>query len=709
MKLRKIVLAFLGVLGASVGYGEITTAAELNALDLRNTAYRGVVQLSGEVVARMGADRRILFRDQTGSVPIIYDTTSPTNALPRPGDRVAICGYAILLQGRENDIWAVAKSTQVIGRAEPQQPAAATAADVANGRCNLRLVRVSGTIIDAFKDEIASEWSYLLLKDAGETITVVVPTGKVLRPPFATIKDAEVSVVGVVLPHISGGRPYTGPYLEAEDESAVTVTAPPPADPFAIRRLEDFKHLAPRDFATLGRRRVDGRVLAVWATNRFLIDCSDKHPILAETAKGSPLPACGRLVNVIGHPATDLFNIKLTQAQFRYDDASPVPKIAAAVPCTVEQLTKDETGNDAMQHPWRGRAIRLRGIVRSLPAPGLPDARLNLECGDRLVPVYPGADPHAADRAQIGAVVDVSGICVMESSNWSPSEIFPRLDDFFLVMRSADDLAVVRSPPWWTPARVWTVLGGLLAALAAIFVWGLALRRLAERRGRQLFDEQVARIGSELRIDERTRLAVELHDSISQNLTGVALEVSTASRSLDIDLPGARRHLDLAEKTLKSCRNELRNCLWDLRNDALGDTDMNTAIRRTLAPQIGDIDLAVRFNVPRERLSDKTAHAILRIVRELAVNAVRHGQATALKVAGSIEGGTFLFSVRDNGCGFDPATACGTREGHFGLQGIRERVENFDGSLDIDSRLGKGTKVTVSLHLPTDNSKEILS
>ena len=199
--------------------------------------------------------------------------------------------------------------------------------------------------------------------------------------------------------------------------------------------------------------------------------------------------------------------------------------------------------------------------------------------------------------------------------------------------------------------------------------------------------------------------SVELHDSLSQNLTGVSLAIRAANRLADSDLDGMRKSLGLAAKTLDSCRDELRNCLWDLRNQTLEESDMNEAIRQTLAPHIGDAKLSVRFNVPRERLSDNTAHSILHIIRELASNAVRHGNATEIKVAGAIENDRLLFSVADNGCGFDPDSRPTAADGHFGLQGIQDRVDGFEGELSIGSVLGKGTKITISIKANSNQSQ----
>jgi signal transduction histidine kinase len=189
---------------------------------------------------------------------------------------------------------------------------------------------------------------------------------------------------------------------------------------------------------------------------------------------------------------------------------------------------------------------------------------------------------------------------------------------------------------------------------------------------------------------------VELHDSIAQNLTGAAFQIEAAKDAIGSESEPVT-YLSCAEQILKSCRTELRRCIWDLRSNALEEPDFNRAILSTIHPVADGADVRVDFNVPRIRMSDTTAHAILRIIRELTANAVRHGQATGIDINGRFVGGELHISVSDNGCGFDPAVCPGADTGHFGLNGIRERIDKFDGTLSVDSSAGKGTRVKIRI------------
>ena len=272
----------------------------------------------------------------------------------------------------------------------------------------------------------------------------------------------------------------------------------------------------------------------------------------------------------------------------------------------------------------------------------------------------------------------------------------PKFKGFVLIPRTGPDIVVTRGQPLWTPARLGLVIALLLLIICVILIWNRSLKSLSEHRGRTLFDERMHSAAAELKTEERTRLAVELHDSISQTLTGVALQIDAAQGSERSNPTAAAKFLENARAMLASCRQELRCCIWDLKSRTFEEKDMTEALQKTLGPHLNETKLQVRFNVPRSVLTESSAHDTLRIVRELVINAIRHGHAKNIRIAGECRNAIVRFSVKDDGCGFSEVDVPGPSQGHFGLQGIRERIGNSNGLMEIESTPGKGTKVTVS-------------
>ena len=675
-----------------------------NAVQLSDALRKGSVGESFELDGRIISDAYLsdndfAVEDASGSVIIHpHDKSDSFSA----GATIHACGN--IVYEPFGHVIAKCNRLEILHPGAPATPKAVSISQILSGECDARVIRTTGMLRDYFFDEIDPKYLFIILNGEGTTLyaaTTLYAKDDVHR--LDTLLGHPLTVTGLCDPRPSGCRRKIGRVIRVNDVSSIKAATCESNDPFSVPHFDTAAHSQPADLPSLGRQRTIGQVLAVWKKNVFLIKAQNGRLSRIDLAKGEP-PAYGKSVEVVGFPETDLYRVNFTRAIWRPSHApvfcqDPVSNISV-----IDLMTNYE-GKRAFNAEFHGRVIRLRGIVRSLPSVG-NDGRFHLESDGYTLPVDISANPVLAEKLEIGCVIDLTGVCVMDIENWRPNLVFPHIKEVMIVTRTPDDIVVVRRPPWWTPARLMIVIGSLLAVLIGILIWNRALKALAEKRGKALANEELERLESDLKVCERTRLAVELHDSIAQNLTGVSMEIDTALRG-DEPLPSAAaQHMGRALRTIDSCRGELRNCLWDLRSQALEEEDMNKAIRLTLSQTIGKASLTVRFNVPRSRFTDNTAHTLLRIIRELAANAVRHGKATEIKVAGSIEDNVLKFSVRDNGCGFDPDACPGVLDGHFGLQGVRERVASFEGNIRIESTPGKGTRVSVSINAPETDDKE---
>lgn len=671
----------------------LQSVAEINEF-LKSNSDKAAYDISGIVLAKDSGGSLIL-EDKTGRM-FSYGKKSFGKVLP--GDIVRLQGTAFVCTSSEP--WVEADKIDILGKGTVPPPVDISLSDL-NGRSdNYRHVRVTGTVLDISTDEIDPRYQIILLKDGETLIPVSCECPRQSLP--ANIVDAKVRLTGRYTRFIRGIRKFSGAYISLDKSLPIEIIEPAPQDPFAAPALEKLIYLTPKDVAALGRRSVRGQVLAVWNDNRLMIRETSGRIVNVELADGATHPACGESGVFVGYPTTDLYRINLSRARFRKE----------ALPVVAEEPPEATTAEHLISHNWQienkglyhGRLLRLTGIVRGLPSEGNTERRMLLTCGPHTVPVDVSSLPLSAELPPLGSEISATGRCLLELDNWRSENDFPRIRGFVLVTRTPDDIVVLHLPPWWTPRRLLVVIGVLLAGLVGFFVWNRTLRALVERRSRQLHREQIQSERAEVKLLERSNLAVELHDAISQYLTAIALELRTVDEFAAAFPKKPRHHLSVASRTLASCRDELRNCLWDLRHNTLDLNDLAEAIRMTVSPHIGTAQLTVRFDVARRLLPENVAHAVLQIVRELASNAVRHGGATEIRIAGKLDGNTLRFSVRDNGCGFSPDDAPGMEEGHFGLLGVRERTEKFEGTMEIESTPGKGTRITASLLLEDENT-----
>lgn len=614
----------------------------------------------------------------------------------RPGERLR------LVSRTETDHILTLTSTNDfvrLGQGPLPEPPEVRIAAIPDGTFVNQRVRVRGTVMDIFRDDIDPEWVFLLLREGNNCIYVGCrDSGKQAVVPPPDIIGGELELTANCELH-NGERKFAGYMLIVTDTNDWKVVSRTADDLFSAPRLENSRdRFLPHRHSGLERRTAEGRVLAAWGKNHFLLSTAEREPILVDLLESQEPPTVGDSVLVSGFPETDLFNFNLAYAKFRHvsnaeTNAPPaVPEEPEAV--SARALFYNRYGKRRFQSHFHGHRLKLRGYVRSISD---ADAHLGLDCDGLPLEVDFSRAQSPLPEVEPDCLVEVQGVAVMDSDRWRTDAPLPRIRRIFLVLNSGSDLTILKTPPWWTRERLLFAIAGLIGSVCLLWLYAAVLHRIINRRCRALARADIAHAISEFKLDERTRLAVELHDSISQNLTGLSCQVAATCNALPADVKTALERLETAKRMLKTCRTELRHQLADLRSDTLDDPDFARAIERTLAGLQGSAAIRVRTTVPRSHLRDSVAHNLLCILRELTANAICHGHAAHVRIAGTLDGKHLRFSVTDDGIGFDPEHVPGTAEGHYGLAGVRDRINRLSGGFLIERNPDRGMHAVITL------------
>jgi signal transduction histidine kinase len=220
----------------------------------------------------------------------------------------------------------------------------------------------------------------------------------------------------------------------------------------------------------------------------------------------------------------------------------------------------------------------------------------------------------------------------------------------------------------------------------------LRLRQVAQHvRGRM-----------ETRLAERERIARDLHDTLLQGVQGLILKVHAGLRQIPTEVPGRQtieKALDYGDQVVAEGRDRVR----DLRSTA-GLSDLSLAFQRVADEMRQDSSASVKTVVEgtKRELHPVVLEESYSIGREALVNALSHSEGQHVEVGIIYDPKQFRLRVRDDGRGIEPKILeKGSREGHWGLQGMRERAEKIGGQLEFWSRPGTGTEVELTVPAKT--------
>jgi len=246
---------------------------------------------------------------------------------------------------------------------------------------------------------------------------------------------------------------------------------------------------------------------------------------------------------------------------------------------------------------------------------------------------------------------------------------------------------VIRPPFYRTP---WFL--GLTTILLAGLVF--AAYKMRVRVIRSQFDAVLA---------ERTRIAREIHDTLAQGFVGVSTQLElTAHLLAQSHVPEAAQQVDRTRALVREGLADARRSIWDLRVDS---TQATLPLRLTnLVQQSSTEHLKTNIDIggTYRALAPSLENEVLRIAQEALANVVRHSEATRVELDLRYHPNELTLKICDNGIGFKSIDTTLPAQGHFGLQGMRERAVQIGGTLNVESSSESGTIVTLRAPLPNE-------
>ncbi len=688
----RAILALLA--GALTLHGQepVRTVEALRALPPAEVAAGRAVELSGVVTYLRDTRQDFNFiLDDGGGGVMVYPTE---RALLQLGQRVAISGTTRL----DRPFLRIRATALSPGAAGPlPTPLAVTLGELLAGRCEGRYVQVEEVVrVVRLEDvELRPRRLALDLGARGNRLTAWISHYEGAEARFAP--GMRVRVAGVCLRWRNDRAQPVSTSLVINSPAEVTeLSAAPAPEPETLGDLllwTDFDQPAAlHETSGVVTYCEPGELVVIQNGTRALRVRPAPTDALPIDATSAPM-AFGAQVAVTGFFALGEYTSELEDARIRALGSAPAPP--PSMYRSAEALLASGEADRLVDRD--ARLVMLMAMVREVRN---RDGRCAVELVSAGHPftTWLSADAVLPPGLRSGAEVRVQGICALHLSP-TRRRLGQHPSDFSLLLRGASDLTVLRAGPWWTPRRLAVALGAVIALAALSGGWAAWAGRknaqlLAEIAGRRRAEQQLA--------GERRRMAADLHNTLEQTLLAARLQLQAAGRTIDRQPESASAQIHLAHQLLARSQQEVRDAVWDLHAGDGEALPLGTLLTRACAEAAAGATAAVQFSVegePRPAPPFLVAQSI-RLVREAVANALKHGQPSRVTVTLAFADHTLRVRIADDGRGFDPAQAAGPETGHFGLNGLGERLQRFGGALEIRSAPGSGAELVATLPLP---------
>ena len=559
---------------------------------------------------------------------------------------------------------------RVLGKAVLPRAKISVFSEFANGQQDGQWARVRGIVRSAALDRSSWREPALAMHIASEGGEFNVRIPITHAEDFSSWIDREVLIEGVCGSLYNANRQLTGILFYVPRLSFVKVEAPATEVP-----LSTLLRFSPGE-GTRHRVRVRG-IVGYQQLGHALFIQSQGTGIRVLTQQTTPL-AIGDLVDVVGFPIMGESAPMLEDAMFH----------------PLGHQTGPEAVKLNLDAPWEqfdGAVVTTDATLVSRHAQ--PDGvRLHLQHGDTFfdasLPLGVAAD--GVLSIPLNSQVQITGICLVRSGGlWRIPQ------SFRILLRLPEDVVVLTTPSWWNLRHTLWLLGIMGGVLFAVAAWVVVLGR----RLREQMNVIRQKLRSSAVLEERNRIARELHDTLEQELAGITMQLDLAVDRLEQSPRVARQAVETARNMSRHSMLEARRSVWDLRCQLLEDGDLVSALEQIVEPLVARENAKVDFEIQGTpvRLPGPVEMNLLRIGQEAVANAMRHGHARQVCLELRYAVASVCLSVCDDGFGFVIDHASPT--GHFGLLDMRERAQSMGSQLSIQSEPGRGTRIAVGVPL----------